>query len=415
MKVRGAKLSMMALALVVFVTIGVSSAFAQVTLKYANWQWLESGRAEVLQEFVDAFEAQNPDIKIEKVAIPYSTYNDALLTQFEAGSGPDVMFVQDMALIPWIDRAHLAPLDDLIDLSKYAEFFPVQQQTAVKEGKNFALIYEGFPYAGLCYNKKLFEAAGVDVPKTPEDLLKVSDAIYEATGKPGLIHPTNLANPSYIMQGGMIVIMGHGGRIVKDGKFAVTQPEFIEGVEFLKKIYNLESTPTGTEFGVQRQQFLAGDAGMVMDGSYWPSIVKLNNPELYENLGVANLPFPDPASPFETNWYAVNAKSPNKQAAAKFVEFLLQPEQANKWAVISSIPGLTFTYDAVQKEYPWFEVYAKVSPYGVVRMLPGYESNTPEIRRMVADAISAAMSGQVPAKEAMEQLHKDLVNRFGER
>lgn len=415
MKVRGAKLSILVLTLVFLVTLGVTSVFAQVTLKYANWQWLEPGRAEVLQEFVDAFEAENPDIKIEKIAIPYSTYNDALLTQFEAGSGPDVMFVQDMALIPWIDRGYLAPLDDLIDLSKYADSFPVQQETAVKDGNNFAIIYEGFPYAGLCYNKKLFEAAGVDVPKTPEEFLKVSDAIYEATGKPGLIHPTNLANPSYIMQGGMIVIMGFGGRIVKDGKFAVAEPEFIEGVKFLRKIYELDSTPTGTEFGVQRQQFLAGDAGMVMDGSYWPSIVKMNNPELYENLGVANLPFPDPASPFETNWYAVNAKSPNKQAAAKFVEFLLQPKQANKWAVISSIPGLTYTYDAVQKEYPWFEVYAKVSPYGVVRMLPGYESNTPEIRRMVADAISAAMSGQVPAQEAMEQLHKDLINRFGKR
>jgi multiple sugar transport system substrate-binding protein len=409
------KLGICCLLVVLLVTFSVGSAFANVTLKYANWQWLESGRSDVLQEFVDAFEAENPDIKIEKVAIPYSSYNDALLTQFEAGSGPDVMFVQDMALIPWIDRGYLAELDGLIDMEKFKDYFLVQQSTAVKDNKNFAVIYEGFPYAGLSYNKILFEEAGIGVPKTPEELLEASDAIYEATGKPGLIHPTNLSNPSYIMQGGMIVVMGFGGRIVKDGKFAVTEPEFIKGVEFLKKIYNLESTPAGTEFGVQRQQFLAGDAGMVMDGSYWPSIVKLNNPDLYEHLGVANLPFPDPASPFETNWYAVNANSENKEAAAKFVEFLLQPDQANKWAVISSIPGLTYTYDAVQQEYPWFKVYSDVSPYGVVRMLPGYESHTPEIRRMVADAISSAMSGQESSEKAMKRLEKDLINRFGDK
>ncbi len=415
MKGYSTKFRVFGLALVFLMILGVGSAFAKVTLQYANWQWHESGRSDVLQSFVDAFEKANPDITIEKVAIPYSTYNDALTTQFEAGGGPDLMFVQDMALIPWINHGYLASLNELMDLASFSEFFPVQQETAVKDGKTFAVIYEGFPYAGLSYNKLLFEKAGIDVPTTPEELLEASDAIYKATGKPGLIHPTNLSNPSYIMQGGMIVIEGFGGRIVKDGKFAVTEPEFIKGVEFLKKIYNLESTPAGMEFGVQRQQFLAGDAGMVMDGSYWPSIVKMNNPELYENLGVAKLPFPDQASPFETNWYAVNNNSKNKEAAAKFVTFLLSPEQANKWAVISSIPGLTYTYEAVEKEYPWFKIYADVSPQGVVRMLPGYESHTPEIRRMVADAISSAMSGQQSCEDAMKRLEKDLLKRFGDK
>jgi len=415
MRWRNAELILLVIMMVIFVNIITKPAFAQVTLKYANWQWLEPGRADILQEFINAFEAKNPNIKIEKVAIPYSSYNDALATQFEAGSGPDVLFIQDMALVSWINRGYLAMLDNLIDLDKYANAFPVQQKTAIKEGKTFAIMYEGFPYAGLCYNKLLFEKAGVSVPKTPEELLSVSDAIYKATGKTGLIHPTDFSNPSYILQGGEIVTMGFGGRIVKNGKFAVAEPEFIKGVEFLKKIYNLKSTPAGIEFGIQRQQFLAGDAGMVMDGSYWPLIVKLNNPGLYKNLGVAKLPFPDPATPFETNWYAINAKSPNREAAAKFIDFLLQPEQANKWAINSGIPGLTYTYAPLVKEYPWFKVYADAAPYGIVRTLPGYEDNTPEIRRMVADAISTVMSGQQSSEKAMQQLQRELINRFGKK
>jgi len=154
---------------------------------------------------------------------------------------------------------------------------------------------------------------------------------------------------------------------------------------------------------------------MVMDGSYWPLIVKLNNPGLYKNLGVAKLPFPDPATPFETNWYAINAKSPNREAAAKFIDFLLQPEQANKWAINSGIPGLTYTYAPLVKEYPWFKVYADAAPYGIVRTLPGYEDNTPEIRRMVADAISTVMSGQQSSEKAMQQLQRELINRFGKK
>jgi len=410
------KLWCIAFLVVIGLMIVVSTnVFAEVTIKYGNWQWLEKGRLEILQGFVDQFEAKNPGVKIEKVPTPYSAYNDALSTSFEAGGGPDIFFIQDMALVSWIDRGYLEPLDNWITLKDYAEAFPPQQVTAEKDGKTYAVIYEGFPYGALIYNKVLLDKAKVDVPKTPDELLMVSDAVFEATGKTGLAHPTNFANPSYIMQGGMIVIEGFGGRIVKDGKFAVKEPEFIKGVEFLTKIYNLKSHPAGMQFGLQRQQFLDGEAAMVMDGSYWPGMCKTASEELYANIGVARCPFPDPASPFETNWYAINANSsePKKEAAAKFIQFLLEPEQANKWATISGIPGLTFTYDAVQKENPWFEVYAEVSPYGIVRPLPGHESDTPEIRRIVADSISFAMSGKVTPEEAMNKLQDDLEKRFG--
>lgn len=398
-------------AILVIGLVGVVSA--ETVLKYANWQFQEPGRAEVLDEFIAKFE-KDTGIKVEKVSIPYSSYNDALATQFEAGQGPDVMFIQDMALVPWMERGYLADLDSIMDLKKFSADFPVQQSYAQMKDKTYAIMYEGFPYAGMVYNKELLEKAGAEVPTTPDELLAVSDAIYKATGKPGLIHPTDLSNASYIMQGGMIVIHGFGGKIVDDnGKFTVNTPEFVKGVDFLRKIYNLKSTPAGMQFGVQRQQFLAGDAGIVMDGSYWPSIVQMNNPELYKKIGVAKLPFPNPASPFETNWYAVNANSKNKEAAGKFVAFLLDPENANKWAIISSIPGLKYTYDPVTKEYPWFKVYADASPAGIVRMLPKHEKDTPEINKLVADSIAVAMSEQTGPQEAMDQLQKQLESRFG--
>ena len=398
-------------AILVIGLVGVVSA--ETVLKYANWQFQEPGRAEVLDEFIAKFE-KDTGIKVEKVSIPYSSYNDALATQFEAGQGPDVMFIQDMALVPWMERGYLADLDSIMDLKKFSADFPVQQGYAQMKDKTYAIMYEGFPYAGMVYNKELLEKAGAEVPTTPDELLAVSDAIYKATGKPGLIHPTDLSNASYIMQGGMIVIHGFGGKIVDDnGKFTVNTPEFVKGVDFLRKIYNLKSTPAGMQFGVQRQQFLAGDAGIVMDGSYWPSIVQMNNPELYKKIGVAKLPFPNPASPFETNWYAVNANSKNKEAAGKFVAFLLDPENANKWAIISSIPGLKYTYDPVTKEYPWFKVYADASPAGIVRMLPKHEKDTPEINKLVADSIAVAMSEQTGPQEAMDQLQKQLESRFG--
>lgn len=386
-----------------------------ITITYANWQFLEPARSDVLKEFIAKFEQQYPNIRVETMAIPYSSYADVITTQFEAGAGPDILFVPDFSLIPWLEHGYFVPLNDLIDLSKYENEFPEQQALGIRNGKVYAIMYEGFPYNALIINKRLLDEAGVDIPTTPEELLAASNAVYDVTGAFGLIHPTDCSNRTYIMQGGMIVIHGFGGRIVTpDGRFAVNSPEFVKGVEFLKQIFNSRGTPLGMMFGQQRNAFLAGQAAMVLDGSYWPAIVRGAAPEVYKNLVVVHAPFPVQAGPFETNWYAISANSDrqHQEAAAKFLEFLLAPEQAIMWARISAIPGLKFTYQAVLEENPWFQVYVDVAPNGIPRPLPGHEAQTPEIYKMVADYICYATLGQMSPQEAMDELQRKLTETF---
>jgi multiple sugar transport system substrate-binding protein len=393
---------------------GVAFGKSQVTIQCGNWQWLEPGRAEVLEGFIEAFEKEYPSIKVEKLAIPYSSYTDGLATQFEAGMGPDIFFIQGKSLIPWIARQYLAPLDELIDLKAYADEFSSQQEVAVRDGQTYAVLYEGFTYAGLIYNKELLDKAGVKVPTTPQELLEASEAIYKATGKIGLIYPTSTSSLGYLSWGARMITYGFGGMVVKDGEFAVNQPEFIQGVEFLKQIYDCKSHPAGMDFGLQRQLFLEGEAAMCIDGCYWPSTVRMNNPELYEVTGVAPLPFPEPYRQIETNWYALNANSSKekKEAAAEFLKFLMRPEIASKWAFESGIPGLNSTYKAVSEALPWFKVYEDAFEWGVPEAHPGYEEKTNEINDMIANQVVVVLSGRMTAKEAMDQLKKDLDKRF---
>jgi len=386
-----------------------------ITITYANWQFLEPVKGDTLREFIAEFEQQHPNIRVEPMAIPYSTYNDAIATQFEAGAGPDILLVQGMALIPWLEQGYFAPINDLIDLSWLEDELPEQEDLAVRNGKVYAIMEDVVPYAALIINKRLLDEAGVDIPKTPEELIAASNAVYDATGAFGLIHPTNCSNRSYIMQGGMIVIEGFGGRIVKDGRFAVNDPEFVRGVEFLKQIFDSRGTPVGMMFGQQRNAFLAGQAAMVLDGSYWPPIVRGAAPEVYKDLVVVHTPFPDQAGPLEINWCAISANSDrqHQEAAAKFLEFFFAPEQQNRWVLITAAPALKSTYQTVVKEYPWFQVYADVTQYGIPRPLPGYEAQTLEIRKMVADYICYATLGQMSPQEAMDELQRKLTETFG--
>lgn len=388
----------------------------KVTITYGNWQFQEATRGDVLRGFLEEFQSNNPNITIEELSVSYSSYNDQLATQFEAGAGPDVLFVQDMALIPWIDNGYLEPLNDYVSLEQYEQDLTEQQSMAIRDDDVYGLIYEGFPYNALIINTGLLDEAGVGIPETPDELLEVSNAVAEATGGFGLIHPTNCSNRGYIMQGGMIVVYGFGGRIVKDGSFAVNEPEFVEGVSYLKRIFDSSGTPKGTQFGQQRNAYLAGEAAMVLDGSYWPAIVQGENQEAFSNLEVVHTPFPDQSGPFETNWYALGANSDEAhlEAAGKVIDFLFQPAQANEWAEVSAIPGLKFTYDAVLEAHPWFEVYAEVSPQGITRPLPGYESETLQIRSMVADGLCEAALGEKTPQQAMDDLQQQLVSEFGQ-
>jgi len=387
-----------------------------ITITYGSYQLLEESRNWWLRQNFEKFEQLHPDIKVEELAIPYSEYDSALATMFEAGAGPDCFSITGMSVIPWLANGYLAPLDDLIDFSKYEDEFVPQQALAVRDGKRYAVLYEAIPYA-LNINKRLLDEAGASVPRTPDELIAVSNTIYDRTGAFGLIYGTNCANRTYLMQTFDPIYLGFGARIVRDGKFTVNEPQFIKAVEFLKRIFDSRGTPLGMPYGQQRNAFLAGQAAMTIDGCYWPGWVKGKAPEIYENLLVVPAPFPCRYGPLETSWIGVNANSDraHQEAAAALLEFLyLEPEQANDWALISGMPGgLKHTVEAVLDEYPWFEAYAEVAPYGVPAPLPGYEAYTREIRDIVADYVCSACLGQRTPQEAMDELQRKLTETFG--
>lgn len=395
--------------LAIFIAILIPAA-AKTTITFANWQFLEASRKEVVLNFIKEFESQNPEIQVKTMAIPFSEYNEKLTTQLRAGAGPDLMFLRELTLIPWAKAGYLQPLNDLVqyDLSKISE----QQSLARIDGKDYALMYTGFPYAGLIYNKALFEEAGLTVPKTPDELIEVAQKLT-TSDQWGLIHPTDFGNLSYIMQGGMIVINGFGGRIYEKGEMTkpiVNDTGFVDGLKYLKRIYNSGATPKGLDFRQQRQLFIQGKAAMVFDGIYWPFVVKGQNPAVYEQLGIAPLPFPDPATPWEMNFYGINANSKNLEETAKLLEFLMQPEKQAIWA--SKAGTFTSNLDSIDmmvSKYPWTKIYADAIPYSIIGIIPGFETRTPEIRNIVGEFITEAMSGKSSPEETANKLQIELL------
>jgi multiple sugar transport system substrate-binding protein len=93
---------------------GSQSQGGQVTLRYANWVASEEATRETITKAIEAFEKQNPNVKVESVAIPFDQMRQQLVTMAAGGNPPDVMQLSG----PWSQE--LGAQGALVDLSEIA-------------------------------------------------------------------------------------------------------------------------------------------------------------------------------------------------------------------------------------------------------------------------------------------------------
>ena len=141
---------------------GSTASGEQVTLKVSLWD-ATSNPADLAA--IEAFEAANPDIKIDLIDIPSNDYNTKLNTMLNGGSQLDVFFIKQAdSTKSFYDKGQLLDLTDYIaesgvDLSGFngtADGFAFN-------GKQYGLPVRTDYYV-LYYNKDLFDAKGIAYP-----------------------------------------------------------------------------------------------------------------------------------------------------------------------------------------------------------------------------------------------------------
>lgn len=142
-----------------------------VTLTWAVFE-TDNYTAEVWQHIIDAFEADNPGIKIEKVLMTGDSRPQFLKTMLSAGNMPDIN----------IDPVDLASTEGV-----YAEVpeellakFEDSAVVSFNGVKNLVPAYKAYR-TQVFYNKHQFEDAGItEVPTTWDEFIQVCDTLQEA-------------------------------------------------------------------------------------------------------------------------------------------------------------------------------------------------------------------------------------------
>jgi multiple sugar transport system substrate-binding protein len=380
------------------------------TLTFANWQWNEPGRGEKILEAVEAYNEANPAARIEPVAITRADYEKTISTQIGSGGGPDLLASPAPFFHTMADADVLVPLDDVLDPGQEATLRPNNAELRV-DGSRLGLVWGVAPYA-LFWNQRLLDEAGVtEPPRTFDELLAAATRVHERTGKIGFATRHQLNEEDAWWDDFASWVYGYGGGWSTDGRLTIDSPQNVAAVEAFARIYSSGAFAVGDDASTFRSKFGAGEVAFVLDNATVVSSALANSSALTPaDVGSAVLPFPSGSSGAQSNVIAINANSPNQALAKDFLHWMYTegPQRGLADAQFPAGNGTTVAPPAAKvAANRWVDSFYTQLEDSQSLVVPGFETETPQIRNIVLTRVQQVLTSDVSAAEALAEAQQD--------
>ena len=331
------------------IVAGMFLGFAQAQVRLTYWQYEFATRVDAMNQLIEQFNAENPDIIVVQETFPYDGYLTQVPTAVAAGAGPDVAQLFYGWVHAWSRAGYIEPLpEEYFPADEVAAYF-VPMVDAVKiDGQ-----YYGLPTAvrslALFYNKDIFAEVGIEAPPTTWDefvaaaqAINVSDAFgYSRIGYGFGGQDHHLLRTVLMNQLGTSPFSPDGEVLYGNGVGEQALATFT-GWELNDKIGVTNFVPgtSGYRDGFITQQSI----GMIIDGSF--AIGAVTNGAQFE-WGVAELPTFDNGVQSNFGSFFMNGITPNAtkdpaklEAAARFIKFVTSEDAMRLWLdVVGELPA----------------------------------------------------------------------------
>jgi multiple sugar transport system substrate-binding protein len=301
-------------------TLPWSEAKAETRLKLVAWNY----QVDTVKQFIENFQAQNPDIKVDVEFIPSAQYVAKVMLMKNANTPFDVLYVFDHVLSQW--SSWLEPLDGYPGAEQLkAAMLPLAEQSMTYKGKLYGLPYYT-SYFGVIYNEAMMKKAGFSgPPRTYDEWLQQAKTIKDkGLSKTPLLWPVK-----YTGWGGMWVlnamIASRGGKLLDDD-LNVT-PVALDALKWWASTYRDGlSDPKSIELDPNdsARAFMSGDYYTLLTGNFFAGPQWANKPGDSKIAGEAELgPMPQTGATVGfARMYAMNAASTHKAEAWRLLKFL---------------------------------------------------------------------------------------------
>ena len=343
---------------------------APVSIVY--WQYYYESKVQVIDQLIQKFRTENPNIKVEQVTFPYENYNQKVASSLPAGTGPDAINLFYGWLPLYVKSGYLEPLSpsEFSAETFKSGFFPFVEESVKFDGKYFS-VPTAVRTLALLWNKNLFRDSGVDPerpPQTLDETVSLARKLSKYDGQGNVVQAGMAMQPSgqghnwirevLIRQFGGTPYSADGRKVTYNAEEGVAALQwYIDRITKDKVGYPGFATDDVTAFKSQT-------AAMNIDGSF--RIATLNAVKDLD-WAVAELPahrgLKSNYASFWTHGITAGTKGPKLAASLKFLKYITSADAMDLWLTkVGELPANP-DFAAKQKDKPFAGVFLKGLDY----------------------------------------------------
>ncbi len=287
-----------------------------------------------IDELVNAFMAENPDIVVERVHYGNEELRDQFQTAGLAGAAPELVRVPNDFAGPFSGLDLILPVNEVFGQDVLGQLLPAAIQASRVKGTDWGVPDNYGNHLMLLYNKDLVPEA----PKTTDEMIEIAKQLtkdVDGDGEPdqyGLAY--NLNEPFWLAPW----IGGFGGwPLDENDQPALGSEAVVKALEFVHHLkYVHKVVPVECDYNCADTLFKEGKAAMIINGDWsLGGYVEA----LGDKLGVAPIPeipgygWPTPMTSGKYWMVAKQVKDdPAKlEAVQRFVAYMVSKDVQKQW------------------------------------------------------------------------------------
>lgn len=353
-----------------------------------------------MNKVIKEFEAENPEIKIKWIDVPFSEGEKRTLASVLSDNPPDLINLNPDFSVLLAQRGALYEIDE-----KYVAQFNKPIINSLKlNGKLYSLPWYATS-AVTIYNKKLFKESGVKMPSTYEDLAEIAPLIKENTN--AFVMLPNITENDTMLR----ILNKYGINSAQN----INSKQSEEVFNLFKELYQKNLIPKESITQTHREaleKYMAENIVFFQAGANFLTMIKENAPSTYENTDVSpQLTGKLGQYDFSLMNFVIPLKAKHKNEALKFALFLTNSENQLELAKLTNVLAVNeqTLKDEYYKTYDKNDLMAKarvISAKQLYNIEPAMkpEKNQKEINTLINTAVQQILINKNTTKNILDDV-----------
>lgn len=377
--------------------------------------WFSDNKeGEVFMELAEEYMSEHPNIKIELVETPYGDLDNKLKNMINAGEAPALARMTNLG--PFQNQ-----LINLLDYVDDADAFATNFNNGLRYDYDGQILAAPSDVTanGVIYNKTAFEAAGVEVPASEDDIWtwdEFTEALKTVMEKGGVKYGLAYDNTT---QRFSTLIYEAGGSLLNEDMTAsnINTDATRRTLSWFKQLHDEGVIPTSVWLGSETPQemFRTGQVACHIGGSWQVANYKDQITDF--EWGVTYLPQEARRSSVPGGkWLGAFKNTGVEKEAAEFIEWMSQPEQSKRYCEANGF--LSQVKGCESLDYTESMGFAEASDYFAISNNElnasgetpgkewGYQTFTGAILTDYKDGIASYLAGNIELEDLVSQMEQ---------